>query len=152
MQVGRIYQVPAIKHPSLEVYYPICGPRHTDSEFLFFNVPHYHYDVRFLDLNLTPDILDPPSALTLVHTGEGVPTLRPMKMLRETPVFPVEEAYWLSTLESAYAEVKFDCRTCPHRGIIIGDQPQHNNIVVCPGHGLRWNTLTGKLSARKQTT
>lgn len=59
------------------------------------------------------------------------------------------DAPWLMRLEKAYCqETLRDGYICPHRGISCRGVVAESDGVVCPGHGLKWNTETGKLVSR----
>lgn len=56
---------------------------------------------------------------------------------------------WLRTLEPAYKHERMRNMICPHRGIsCVGVIPESDGGVVCPGHGLKWDTVTGEMISR----
>lgn len=42
-----------------------------------------------------------------------------------------------------------DQKVCPHQKACLNGVPRINNSVVCPVHGLKWNTSSGELIPRK---
>jgi hypothetical protein len=62
------------------------------------------------------------------------------------------EISFVRKLEEAFEHETLKCHTCPHKGMPLDGMPiDAEGRVVCPGHGLRWNLKTGKLSPRLLT-
>lgn len=159
-------------HPAADRsgWIPVIGPEHEDRELLKFKAMHFHVDVRFLsvaslDKFYTPFRSHPAEqqAMTLpVSTWSdghgGYPPLkfeRAMKRRqckREMPDFPPvvsRDKRWCA-LENAYKGCKLKPgNICPHRGIDLTPFIKPDGTVICPGHGLRWNTATGELLPRQ---
>jgi len=86
------------------------------------------------------------------------PILKRRKCYREMPDFPgpVErrlQGFCRSfgpLLEDTYqgCQLKLDNPICPHRGFRLAGLPQKDGLVVCPGHGLRWDLRTGQMRRR----
>ena len=75
----------------------------------------------------------------------------------------VDTPSWMANLEAAYADkqIKPNCRVCPHRAFPLSGLPVKEErittidgncttrrFVECPGHGLLWETETGRLLRR----
>jgi hypothetical protein len=46
-----------------------------------------------------------------------------------------------------YGRTLKSCKVCPHRGLPLASLPVgEDGLVVCPGHGLRWDAKTGELA------
>lgn len=147
---------------------PVIGPKHDDREVIGFTEVHYHYDVRFLPDVVLNAIAGPGAgrevrALGMVRRAHSVgPEHRRCRCLRRCPEFPHSrfppehaggggcDFSWMADLERAYADARLKCGlACPHRGLPLAGQPvQPGDLVVCPGHGLRWNVKTGALAPR----
>lgn len=163
-QIGKFYQVPAVYtvswYGSFTGWVPIIGPRHEDAEILNFHYQHYHVDWRFVGKKIWSTATwyrGPSSCFALVvmvvdKLGRPVvtkgPELRRMRCKRDFPDFPRGAAMraWMPELERAYGRKRLKNMVCPHRGIDLSGLPAVDGIVTCPGHGLRWDIKTGKLS------
>jgi len=140
-----------------ETWLPVTGPRHEDSEVIKFKWWHQHYDLRFLQPALYDHLVVRTShALYAVLVDESVPapretSRRVLRCLRSQLDFP-GDASFAQALERAYAGACLrPCRVCPHRGLPLGSAPVVGGVVECPGHGLRWDVATGRLSPRGAT-
>jgi hypothetical protein len=151
--VGRYYMVPCVRRG--RKWWPILGPWHADPE-LNVAVPHYHYDLRFVAVRAMRQLPPATSADMSIYSvdqralgrvqarfDEG-PTLKRLQCRRPTPVFPSAFLEQLGHLETTYATATL-CRVCPHRGMPIEAMPIVDGVRVCPGHGLRWDVVTGRL-------
>lgn len=143
---------------------PIIGPEHEDREFLEFKSMHFHVDARFLSDRIVANVATPfrsHSAEQQVLTfpvstwsdGHGNPPLkyeRAMKRKqckRVMPEFPNvgHDKKWCA-MEAHYSACKLKPgNICPHRGIDLTPFIKEDGTVICPGHGLRWDTKTGAL-------
>jgi Rieske [2Fe-2S] domain len=166
-QVGKFYMVPCLINGGTRI--PVLGPEHEDKEYIGFERPHYHFDLRFLpDKKIAnrvgylyererKPICSPEEFMMLVVTIEvfGAHEIAecPVKCRRRMPVFPLENGvsvlHWFSALEAAFADKKLNCARCPHRGFpLSAENADENGVVVCPGHGLAWNIQTGEMVGR----
>ena len=172
LEFGQGYQVPCVRAQvewfGPEQWVPIIGPLHEDKEYFDFNVLHYHIDFRFVE----PQIFDKWASELIYHWQdkgyllelliekhqilEG-PILRECTCHRSMPVFPTRLAStgdWLKSvraLEEAFSETIINPKKpiCPHRGFPLTGLPtDENGVVVCPGHGLAWDTNTGRCVRR----
>lgn len=174
--VGRIYLVPCVMLAG--DWWPINGPEHADPD-LGVAMQHVHYDGRFMTAaqiytnNVTIrrtqriaqavgllDVIDGDTTLVMGRPAEAaaiqivhqavpgdVVVERPRRCRRAALTFPAGPVQ--AILEPSFKDVKTDCRTCPHRGMRIDQQPQDDDGgVVCPGHGLRWHRPSGRLMSR----
>lgn len=159
-EIGRVYLVrcvwfgPYYRSPWL----PIIGPLHEDADIGMPSL-HYHYDLRFFTQwqyeRKEAESFSP--VISRVHVGkageEKIISIRRKRMWREMPVFPTHgptgnPGEFIIALEKQFLRRKMDCRTCPHRGMPLDQLPREGDLVVCNGHGLRWNTRTGRLAPR----
>ena len=157
---------------------PIIGTLHDDREFIGFEQQHFHVDFRFLGkpartaaaahqhgarkINLT-------FALPITHviplgtkryiSLEGselrkfpeesyMKTMR-LKFKTDYPEYDFEPP-WLRSMEEAYQDASLGpAMICPHQGTDLnGIKPDEDEFLTCPLHGLRWNSLTGKLAPK----
>ena len=76
-------------------------------------------------------------------------TWREATCYREMPDFPSHLAPWAATLADGYKDRMIGPGMhCPHQGFSLRGLPVCDDVVVCPGHGLRWNVKTGKAVPR----
>lgn len=171
--VGKLYLAPCVfvkNHlVSLDGWQPVLLPAHEDREFIGFATVHYHHDLRFVpprQYDEAVGILRDQRLLTIRVVGKEVQTTgiewRRRKCHRLAPLFPtlgeIEESFgnkvlnrWPIELEDAYEDRRLNCATmvCPHKGVCLTGHPvDERGHVVCPGHGLKWNTKTGELVRR----
>jgi len=173
--IGRPYLVPAVPFRSewLESrtgwselktwpWVPVMGPRHEDAEHLNFEWEHYHFDWRFVPrhmLRMSTVSRGRNRFFARVATGSMVHLERlehrRFVCARRMPIFPRSLAQgWMAALEAAYAthRLRKDCAVCPHRGMRLAGQPTNaDGLVICPGHGLRWDLESGRLVPAVQT-
>ena len=153
------------RHPAQDRHgwVPLLGPEHHDREHLSFKPMHIHIDARFL-----PDSVmrsghysrgqwtNEQNALALPLStwsdGHGESPVRIERALRrkqckrEMPEFPcaMHSDKW-ATFERAHASCRLKPgNICPHRGINLTPFIKDDGTVICPGHGLRWDTKTGE--------
>lgn len=175
--LGNYYRVDAVLaarfYGRSNVWIPVIGPKHTDAEHIEFPWPHWHIDWRFAPSWLW-SLVQPYQRFDresgkLVYTPNryyGVPIQCPdthgnkvavrgpekrrMKMKRELGDYPTRLAKWLPSLQEELrarnCAALVDGR-CPHRGIPVSAMKRDGDIFTCPGHGLRWNAITGELVA-----
>lgn len=151
---------------------PVLGMKHRDAEHLDFPHEHYHVDWRFVGDKQYAAVLRKPSGLphgSVLTDTEGdfrnpsirqPVVMRRLKCRRDMPDFPEVRkivagmeyhgdsgAKW-ERLERAQAIVCNKLKPgniCPHRGIDLTPFVKPDGTVICPGHGLRWDTHTGDL-------
>jgi len=150
-----MYSVPCVRGKYFNVTddWPVMGPQHEDEAHINFPWQHYHIDWRFVPQHRFKPLgfnLSAPLMISDRINSDGFPTpvLRRRKMHRAMGEFNevLVRAKWFYGLESAYADCKLkDGMVCPHRGIPLSGMHQEGDIVTCPGHGLRWNVVTGEL-------
>lgn len=153
--------------PPILLWIPVHGPLHEDAEIIGFPHQHYHVDTRFMseafcyrylgnyktdfylqgktyaqEAMIIPVIVN--SQATYYKLESPEPVLRKRLCQRETPEF-----VWPTTfgpkLQAAYANCQLDPENpiCPHRGFKLSGLPEKDGVVVCPGHGIRWDLRTG---------
>ena len=169
--VGKFYLVPHIEQIRARSsrWLPVLGSWHEDAEDIGFPYWHYHLDPRFLSDRMLASlchlgmprargvmvcpISDHPDMFDAQRRAlRRTPTLRRRMCQREMPEFPKSrENYlpWQKALERRYRHYQVDpCNPiCPHRGFNLGMMtPDDQGVVVCPGHGLKWNIVTGTLA------
>lgn len=174
-EVGKFYMVPCVRllvepmkqHPAAnrDGWVPTIGPEHHDRETIGFTAMHTHIDVRFLSdaavqrsrrwwaqgAEAAQSVLGFP--VSTWSDGVGATPLpheramRRMKCRRPMPEFPAFSAVkWHRKLEAEHAGCKLKPgNICPRRGIDLTPFVKPDGTVVCPGHGLRWDTRTGDL-------
>jgi hypothetical protein len=166
-EVGKLYLVPCVYSSWKKGarWWPVIGPWHQDKEIQF-DAFHFHYDFRFFPQRNMMDRSGLGYDLTRVHfipqswDGKKDTTTQPeivwrrRKMQREMPDFPLrlrsgELSNVCKTLEPIYKDAKLKCMTCPHRGMSLKGLPVKDGVVVCNGHGLRWNVATGEMVETK---
>lgn len=144
---------------------PIIGPLHRDAEIIDFPFAHWHIDWRFVSAKVYEDVQGSrydksvlsmpfqqyPISARVEDTTQTMYTgnveLRRLKCKRPMPSWePIREhVKWLAKLEESCAHLKMKNMVCPHRGIPLKSCSQDGDVVMCPGHGLRWNVKTGEL-------
>lgn len=172
--VGKFYLVPCVRllvdrarqHPAAgrDGWIPVIGPEHEDREVINFKAMHFHIDARFAVEPALRRCSDPWRRLTPQQSLMGYPVstysdevggkpipherkLRRVLCRREATDFPTGAMVaWLPALEMKHAACKLKPgNICPHRGIDLTPFIKEDGTVICPGHGLRWDTRTGEL-------
>lgn len=159
-------------HPR-DGWVPVLGPKHSDKEFLNFEWEHFHIDWRFVGRRNYEDAAGGLSrfaqgrVLTSAQGYYKLPdagTLRRRVCRRAMPDFPAAGGRVANLVDIPgdvgrharpwrHMEVAqaFVCNKlkpgniCPHRGIDLTPFIKEDGTVICPGHGLRWDTATGNL-------
>jgi hypothetical protein len=164
-EIGKFYVVPCVKSVGGDAYWkgewvPVIGPEHEDAEHINFPASHWHVDLRFASARMFKRLCwrgGESSAyifpLQRHKYGEkwgdpfieGGVVLKRRKCMRQWPEWPRSKASWMPKLETAYACSKLKGMVCPHRGIPLAGASRDGDVVTCPGHGLRWNVVTGEL-------
>lgn len=149
---------------------PVLGPKHADQEYLQFAQEHWHIDWRFVtdrcfkaaaggSHHQLGRVLSNDTGDAYHHELTRAPELRRIKCKRAMPDFPIvrkllagtyadHKAIRWTRLERAQAFVCNKLKPgniCPHRGIDLTPFIKEDGTVICPGHGLRWDTKTGEL-------
>ncbi len=147
---------------------PVLGPKHRDVEHLEFEYEHFHVDWRFMPRGKYETLIatrasgSPLGNVVTSDTGygevTGTPKLRRVLCKREMPEFPSREgatSAWGDDVSFKWKRMEraqaFTCNRlkpgniCPHRGIDLTPFIKEDGTVICPGHGLRWDTKTGAL-------
>lgn len=155
-EIGKFYRVPVVfgvVYSYAPRWLPALGPKHEDAAIIGFRDQHYHIDWRFAPEALLKlgSRFGSPLGIVL-HEGRanpdglGRPELRRIKCKRLMPEFPRHRAGWVERLERAHSACKLKPgMVCPHRGIPLDTLPVVNDVVTCPGHGLRWHVRAGEL-------
>jgi len=165
MVIGKRYTVRAVRVDrwrfEFSGWLPIVGPAHEDAEIVNFPWQHYHIDWRFAPKRVfkaaswrgpkmvyaSPCMLNDTAGKPIVVEG---PVLRRMTYKREPPPFPRSELGELvkgsrpDQLRAKFACARLIDGKCPHRGIPVSAMRREGDILECPGHGLRWNEITGE--------
>lgn len=165
VRVGEAYLVPGITRPlwsgALTAWYPVLGLAHADNEYIHASA-HFHFDVRFFPADFFPltklsyselvvVAATPQEMMVKVHfthddDREAMVVWRNAICQREMPDFPAWTAPWYPALVAGYKNKQvLPGQRCPHQGTCLTGLPQSDEgVVMCPGHGLRWNLKTGR--------
>lgn len=166
--VGQWYRVPCARVRSVDGksrWLPVMGRAHEDTDLAPYLTEHWHYDVRFLSDRCVQSVAGswctPPGpavyALGIVMYLDAVRGLSvlPRRCYRRMPdqrdglCHRLEPRYTDVVLATEAGRFSSGCRTCPHRGQPLGNLPvDEEGCVVCPGHGLKWSLVTGRLVSR----
>lgn len=158
MIVGQFYKVPCVRVErwhQFEGWFPVIGPMHEDAEIIRFSPEHFHIDWRFVSERIWKEFgnrsypghhfawpIQCPDGWGRKVILEG-PALKRLKCKRDPGRFPTEKATWMDRLHKAMACTKLTNGVCPHRGIPVDAMHREGDILTCPGHGMRWNAITG---------
>jgi nitrite reductase/ring-hydroxylating ferredoxin subunit len=174
--VGRLYSVPCIFVASQmrtawmprDGWVPTLGPKHSDAEHLDFAHPHYHVDWRFVgdkpyEAACWMRGADIPHArvvtsTTMRYVVAGSLVMKRRACRRAMPDFPAHNPKSISGPDKRWVSLERAHRgctlrpgnICPHRGIDLTTFIKPDGTVVCPGHGLAWDTRTGELLQRHE--
>lgn len=148
---------------------PIIGPKHDDEGPVNFPYNHYHIDWRFIygladyKRDIRGDsITGYEFARVICLPGNGISeysihasgleieykTRKCARVYGGDYNFPVStangEVRFLKTLEKEFKGCKLKAgHICPHKGINLSSiAPDENGLIVCPGHGLAFNSKT----------
>lgn len=174
-EIGKSYSVPCVQGAGNKYdgifhreWIPVMGPEHSDAEIIGFPYRHWHVDWRFASArvfaraknqhvirNADCDVYNyvlqhygttnmaEDHNMPFVATGEVV--VRRVRCRRQFPSYPAQRATWLKKLENKFASACMKDMVCPHRGLPLEGCQRDGDVVQCPGHGLRWNVITGAL-------
>lgn len=171
--IGRFYVVPCIyvipeNRPygsPTDGFIPTIGPKHEDADILAFPHEHYHIDWRFVPAAMVESAsqwIGKPHGIVITNTHgghkvQGQLEMKRRKCRREMPDFPAQPPSrsegagrkWvlLEEMQSRVCNRLKPGNICPHRGIDLTPFVKPDGTVICPGHGLRWDTKTGNLLA-----
>ena len=157
--IGSYYWVPCV-HTAFDWtrkmgWIPVIGPPHIDPEINPTLGQHLHHDARFLSDRQINSMFGPGcrdvqvvrKLLTFVVLNPTEVQLKLRKCWRQMPDFPWKNAQprWLPALSRLYEHCRIDPANpiCPHRRLPLVGVPNAEGVVVCSGHGLRWNLITG---------
>lgn len=164
--VGKVYEVPAIqvnRWYGWSGFLPIIGGEHEDAEIIGFPADHFHIDWRFASKAVMHHVRfamagdkvygvvaqrharthHPNYSGPLEPIVVGEPVTKRMQCKRVLPPYPHGSAPWTHELAAKYADCKIINGKCPHRGVLVSQMIRNGDILTCPGHGLRWNAVTG---------
>ena len=159
---GTTYLVPTLKGPlgglkHLVREYPVLiGPRHYDVEYFNVHMPHYHIDLRFVDMRVWRNQWDgniPVGAGRLDDGSLPKPEYKPWRCLQNHVILNFDNS-------PDFLGYKRMCRhfagaqcggsrergwICPHKGTNLASTPSHNGVITCPAHALKIDEATGKV-------
>lgn len=163
--IGRRYVVPAVLanrfYGLSDIWIPVIGPRHEDSEVIRFPHMHWHIDWRFAPSKLWNRFHHRPSAARYGIVlncpnmdGDRVviegPQPRRMTCKRDLPPYPHKYAQWSEALREHMRQRGCDALVngrCPHRGVPAESMIRDGDVLTCPAHGLQFSATTGLLLA-----
>ena len=153
--VGEWYRVPCVHIPPTGCWVPVLGPPHADPSIPGGEQEHYHLDLRFCEVRIIRS-WDP---LMVFDTDEEVlraglvsilcakgprPELQAMPCLREQLVYGARNVRRFTEALVPGACLR---ERCPHQGIPRSAMRESLEdgvrVLVCPGHGLRFDADTG---------
>lgn len=163
--IGQTYMVRSVmaKIFSQEEPVPVIGTAHSDKAYGFGEDKHWHLDYRFLSERIYQGFVKQVRAEDAMYVNDKAETVlryvvdhdnvdfeeravkRPFKYLRKMPVYPIQSCNWMVEALSKFAGKKIDPKrpVCPHRGVCLRGMQTEKNAIVCPGHGLAWDSKTG---------
>lgn len=163
-EVGKFYRVPTVhgEWNGMITNWPILGPWHEDKELVpHFTDYHYHFDFRFMNREeWARHRHDKPHGAVLWHAPErerysgssvhlGPIVMRRRKCHREMPTFPIDYLRGEHPLPLVYQKHKADSlganMQCPHRGVSLESIKPICGVIVCPLHGLCFDSETKKV-------
>ncbi len=172
-QVGRYYLVPQLNQirNGKIIRVPVHGPLHEDAEIIGFPHQHYHVDTRFMSDAFCRRYIAPYSdpfflkERTVLQQAMIMPVIvsyfpHCYKLESSEPIllkrlcqretqeeFPFADTPFNLPLSNAYSDctINLENPICPHRGFKLKGLIEKDGVVICPGHGLRWNLNTGAL-------
>jgi len=160
----RTYLVPCILKKTHSVYRwrfvnditPILLPAHEDAKYLDVASVHYHYDFRFFSVDdykeaksYYPNLKNGHHGM-VAHAKDFYKNIIYKELAYKRPMteFPNLERF-TKALEPAFKnKCLIDGHICPHKGIDLRGMPIVDGKVICPGHGLQFDTETGQMVAR----
>jgi len=171
VEVGKFYLAPHIQIPGSDgimgyapgEFCPVLTPMHEDGDLLNFPYMHYHYDRRFIPPEEYQKHLfywDSLAVSVILESRVGTQSDRRVsdawlnlpihwfrrKCYRQMPEMQLpDESPIARRLIAAHADCELRDRVCPHKGVsLMGIPVNDRGQIVCPGHGLKWNAVTGK--------
>lgn len=157
--IGKLYKVPCIQVDGFGGmsggFIPIIAGEHEDGEIIKYPYQHFHVDWRFVPERVfdyysfsgTPRVFAHVILREDLHgrpVAIGQPVVKVRKCKRALPPYPHTQAPWTNALAAKFACAKLINGTCPHRGVKVSEMMRDGDILTCPGHGLRWNAITGE--------
>lgn len=175
--VGRSYLVPVVTSPK-EVMsdprngtVPVFGPLHADPDLVDWGNDwrHLHIDWRFVSprvFQIARERLEDQSRNGFysivvwedISKRDGLDVFMARRKCHrqweECGSFPAVQATKWVNFEQRFARARLDPQTmlCPHRGMCLRGLPVDDDVVTCPGHGLRWNVKTGQMVPHHSAT
>lgn len=170
--VGRHYLVPCVRIDYVADVssfpagmWPVIGPLHDDLDDLDFHPKHWHLDCRFLTKRQLDHVTiggtndNRVFGVVLCKNGlynqRGVPIpgvaerseLIRRRCNRPQIAYPTSRITGFAAMQKRFSDAKVRCGRCPHRNLPLLSLPriEGTNDVICPGHGLRFNLVTGQL-------
>lgn len=158
---GRCYLVPtvvgSVNGSGAMRPYPVIGTRHYDVEYFNVHMPHYHLDMRFIDMDRWRGEMLQGVLIGAGRRNDGtypVPEYKKMKCLQSHVEITIRPN---STAPDGFEQMKRDFKgaqcggsrkrgwTCPHKGTFLGGQPALLGVITCPAHSLRIDAKTGRV-------
>jgi len=156
--IGKSYRIPCIQVDGFGGvsggFIPIIAGEHEDAEIIRYPYQHFHVDWRFVSERVFKYYADRGESRVFAHVilredlhgrpvAIGQPVIKLRKCRRSLPAYPHALAFWNKELATKFACAKLINGTCPHRGVKVSEMMRDGDILTCPGHGLRWNAITG---------
>jgi hypothetical protein len=164
-QVGKFYKVTCVilKGNTEQAGFtaktpvPVAGPPHDDTEYINFSIRHYHVDWRFTPEKIyQSQIIEGDEEYTQelgqvvgVFAVEKTVVLR-LKCRRLFRTYPDQLiAKFIPALQKGFADKSAKNGICPHKGFDLNTlHLDADSCVVCPLHGLKFNTTNWQLVER----
>jgi hypothetical protein len=172
------YWVPCIPIPDKLVpfylnledgWLPVLGQPHIDGETISEDdaenvyALHHHVDVRFINVDLPIGGSIGVPVNLFAHLLDLWDLDAPDDEKRDLVEWKSKKCYRVATDDFQNSGVPNiyepgviskglklrDQKVCPHQKACLNGVPKMNNSIVCPVHGLKWNTLSGELIPRK---
>lgn len=152
--VGHRYRVPCLY---LGMWVPVLTPGHADPELPGAAGPHYHLDHRFLAKDMLCALLTPRTRWQGTVWERGLLTVlpaRPGLRLRALPCLREQTVHFGGGIREVVEALlpPAACLTegrCPHRGVkrtaMVEVVEAGARVLVCPGHGARFDADSGLL-------
>lgn len=153
-EIGQMYLVPSIITEGNRIL-PVLLPAHDEQASSGNARRHFHYDTRFLHLNIMDDLLakvldynvrdlfkmptDNKASIisSIIRVSDRDHIYNPFMCYRDFPKFP--DASVTEALTQAYLGQKAQNKRCVHQGLDLSQVPIKDNCRTCPLHGLCYN-------------
>ena len=153
--VGRRYRVPCV---FLGLWVPVLTPRHADPALPGGAAPHWHPDHRFLEKDVLCALLSSRTRWAGTLWDRGLVTVLPAvaagPRLRALPCLREQTVHFGGGIREVVEALlpPAACLTqgrCPHRGVkraaMVEVVEDGARVLVCPGHGARFDADSGML-------